>query len=81
MLFRSSPPPTTEKARLSIIASKDIAKAIIESRAFSVVGGGETVEFVNKIGLAEKFNYVSTGGGAMLAFLSGEKLPGIEALK
>jgi len=61
--------------------TKEIAKAIIDSGAFSVVGGGETVEFINKIGLIEKFNHVSVGGGAMLAFLAGEKLPGLEALK
>ena len=61
--------------------SKEIAQAIVESRAFSVVGGGETVEFINKIGLIEKFSHVSTAGGAMLAFLAGEKLPGLEALK
>ncbi len=61
--------------------SEEIARAIIESGAFSVVGGGETVEFINKIGLTEKFNHVSTGGNAMLVFLAGEKLPGIEALK
>ncbi|PIV12836.1 MAG: phosphoglycerate kinase [Candidatus Nealsonbacteria bacterium CG03_land_8_20_14_0_80_36_12] len=79
-IFWSGPFGKIEEKKYSK-ASKDIAKAIVESRAFSVVGGGETVEFVNKIGLAEKFNYVSTGGGAMLAFLSGEKLPGIEALK
>lgn len=61
--------------------TKEIASAIIESRAFSVIGGGETVEFINKMGFTEKFNHLSTGGGAMLAFLSGEKLPGLEALK
>jgi len=61
--------------------TRKIARAIIKSGAFSVIGGGETVEFLNKIGLIDKFNHVSTGGGAMLAFLSGEKLPGIEALK
>ena len=60
--------------------TKEIAEAIIESDAFSVAGGGETAEFINKIGLISKFNHVSTGGGAMLAFLSGEKLPGLEAL-
>ncbi len=58
-----------------------IAKAIIESGAFSVVGGGETVEFLDRENLISKFNHISTGGGAMLAFLSGEKLPGLEALK
>jgi len=61
--------------------TEEIVKSILESRAFSIVGGGETVEFINKIGLAEKFNHVSTGGGAMLEFLSGEKLPGLEVLK
>lgn len=58
-----------------------LVKAIVESGAFSIVGGGETVEFINKLGLIGKFSHVSTGGGAMLEFLSGEKLPGLEALK
>ncbi|MBI2028693.1 MAG: phosphoglycerate kinase [Candidatus Levybacteria bacterium] len=57
-----------------------IAKGIMESGAYSVVGGGDTVEFLNKLGILDKFSFTSTGGGAMLAFLSGEKLPGIEAL-
>jgi len=61
--------------------TKEIAKAIIESGAFLVIGGGETVEFINQCKLASKFNHVSTGGGAMLEFLAGEKLPGIEVLK
>jgi len=60
--------------------SKEIAKAIIDSGAFSVVGGGETVEFINKTGLTEKFSHVSTGGGAMLDFIANGKLVGIEAL-
>ncbi|TSC95233.1 MAG: hypothetical protein CEN87_245 [Parcubacteria group bacterium Licking1014_1] len=57
-----------------------IAKAIIESKAFSVVGGGETIEFLTKRNLVSKFSHVSTGGGAMLAYLSGEELPGLKAL-
>jgi len=61
--------------------TKEIAETIIKSGAFSVIGGGDTIEFIDKIGLAEKFNYVSIGGGAMLAFLAGKKLPGLEALK
>lgn len=48
--------------------------------AFKVVGGGDTVGFIDKLGLTEKFNWVSSGGGSMLKFLAGEKLPGIEAL-
>lgn len=58
-----------------------IANAIIESKAFSVVGGGETVEFLNKQGMIDKFSHVSTGGGAMLSYLAGDKLPGLKALK
>jgi len=58
-----------------------IANAIIESGAFSVVGGGETVEFLEKKGMIVKFSHVSTGGGAMLSYLAGDKLPGLEALK
>lgn len=60
--------------------TKALIQAIIESKAYSVVGGGETMEFVNKLGLAEKFSHLSTGGGAMLEFLSGEELPGIKVL-
>jgi phosphoglycerate kinase len=58
-----------------------IARAIIDSGAFSVVGGGETVEFLEKQSMIDKFSHVSTGGGAMLAYLAGDKLPGLEALK
>ncbi len=60
--------------------TKVIAEAIISSSAFSVVGGGDTVAFLEKTGLIDKFGYVSTGGGAMLEFLSGSKLPGLEVL-
>ena len=59
----------------------EIAKAIVESKAFSAIGGGETVEFIKSQGMMDQFSHVSTGGGAMIAYLSGEKLPGIEALE
>lgn len=61
--------------------TKEIAEAIIESGVFSIVGGGETVDFIGNLGLISKFNHVSTGGGAMLSFLAGEELPGLEVLK
>lgn len=61
--------------------TKAVAEAIAESTAYSVVGGGETVAYLEKIGLVDKFSFVSTGGGAMLEFLVGEKLPGLEALE
>lgn len=58
----------------------EIAKAIIESKAYSVVGGGETIEFLTREGLLSEFSHICTGGGAMLSYLSGDKLPGLEAL-
>jgi phosphoglycerate kinase len=58
----------------------EIVKAIIESKVFSVAGGGETVEFIRKLNLFDKFSHISTGGSAMLSYLAGDKLPGIEAL-
>lgn len=57
-----------------------IAKAIIECKAFSVVGGGETIEFISRHGLLNNFSHVSTGGGAMMAYLAGEEMPGLVAL-
>lgn len=57
-----------------------IAQAIIKSGAFSVVGGGETVEFLEKQGMIDKFSHVLTGGGAMMSYLAGDKMPGLEAL-
>ena len=60
--------------------SKATARAIIESPAYEVVGGGETVEFLAKNNLLSHFAFVSSGGGAMLEFLAGKKLPALEAL-
>ncbi|MBL8121418.1 phosphoglycerate kinase [Candidatus Saccharibacteria bacterium] len=51
------------------------------NRPFSIVGGGDTVGFVQARGLTASFNHVSTGGGASLELMSGRKLPGVEALE
>ncbi len=68
--------------------SKKLAEGLVKSSAYVVVGGGDTVGFLDKICLLDSFAcmpksrcFLSTGGGAMLAFLSGETLPGLEALK
>lgn len=58
-----------------------IARCIAASKAFSVIGGGETGEIINDLGLVKKVDLLSTGGGAMLEYLSGKRLPALEALK
>ncbi len=60
--------------------TKALAQGIIQSHAYTIIGGGDTISFLKRMGVLDRFSFVSTGGGAMLAFLSGEKLPGIEAL-
>ena len=58
-----------------------ISRAIVDSKAFSVIGGGDTEAALTKLGLVSKIDYVSSGGGAMLEFLAGKKLPGLVALE
>ncbi len=58
-----------------------VAKLVAESSAYSVVGGGDTLAAIHSLNLLDQFDFVSTGGGAMLDFLAEGTLPGIEALK
>jgi len=63
------------------LGTKEVLLALSKTKGFSVVGGGHSLAAVHKFGLDKKLPYVSTAGGALISYLSGEALPGIEALK
>ena len=65
----------------SLEIGKKIAERSNQKEIFSVAGGGDTVALLNKIGILNSFNFVSTAGGAFLEYLEGKELPGIKALK
>lgn len=61
--------------------SEVMARAIANSKAFSIAGGGDTLAAVDKFGLEDQISYISTGGGAFLEYLEGRPLPAVEILK
>ena len=60
--------------------TRELAKAIAKSEAFSIAGGGETLSAINKYIKSDDVSYISTGGGAMLESMEGKVLPSIEVL-
>jgi phosphoglycerate kinase len=58
-----------------------LSKAVAESSAFSIAGGGDTLAAIDKYGVADRISYISTGGGAFLEFVEGKKLPAVVALE
>ncbi len=60
--------------------TRGVCKAVVASKAFSLVGGGDTITALDKLKMLSKMSFVSTGGGAMIEFISGSVLPGLQAL-
>jgi phosphoglycerate kinase len=61
--------------------TETIARAIADSTAFSIAGGGDTIAAIHKFGIADRIGYISTAGGAFLEFLEGKSLPAVAALE
>ena len=61
--------------------TKALALSIVESQAFSLAGGGDTLAAIEQFGLSDKISYISTGGGAFLEFVEGKTLPAVAALE
>jgi phosphoglycerate kinase len=61
--------------------TETIARAIADSKAFSIAGGGDTIAAIHKFGVADRIDYISTAGGAFLEFLEGKTLPAVAALE
>jgi phosphoglycerate kinase len=61
--------------------TQTLAMAIAQSHGFSIAGGGDTLAAIAKYGIADKVDYISTGGGAFLEFLEGKALPAVEILE
>jgi phosphoglycerate kinase len=64
-----------------MLGTKGVFEAVAMSKAFSVAGGGNTIEALEKLGLSQRVGYISSGGGALMEYLTGKTLPGVEALE
>ncbi len=79
-VFWNGPMGVFEKEQFSQ-GTKEIARAAAKSSARTILGGGDTIAAIKEFGFSGRYDYVSSAGGASLDFLSGKKLPGLEAVK
>ncbi len=79
-IFWNGPLGWFEKPEYAV-GTFEVAQAVASGTAIKVIGGGDTVSAIKQSGYAEKFDHLSTGGGAVLEYLEGNGLPGIEILK
>ncbi len=79
-IFWNGPLGVFEKSQFAH-GTHAVARAIANSGAESFIGGGDTIAAINQFGLAGRFSYVSSAGGAALEFLAGKKMPGLEVIK
>ena len=61
--------------------TEKISRAVAESSAVSIAGGGDTLAAIDQFGVTERISYISTGGGAFLEFLEGKRLPAVSVLE
>ena len=61
--------------------TRALSNAVSQSAAFSIAGGGDTIAAINKFGVTDKIDYISTAGGAFLEFLEGKALPALDVLE
>lgn len=79
-IFWNGPLGVVEEERFTQ-GTLEIVKIILATDAFKITGGGDSIAFLDQRGLLAGFNHISTGGGSMLEFLAGKKMPGIEVLR
>ena len=79
-IYFKGPPGFYDKKYFDL-GTKEVLRAIAKSKGFSIVGGGHTLDAVDRFIKRNKIDYISLSGGALLSFIAGEKLPGLEMLK
>lgn len=79
-VFLSGPPGVFEKDEFCA-GTCEMFRAIVDSEAFSCMGGGHSSAAANKFGVRERISYVSTGGGALERLMLGKEMPAVEALR